>query len=130
MGVPTVAQMIAKVIELRDKVDAKTKAYKESIKDDEADIDLLESLLLAEINKLDGQSIRTANGTAIRVPFTSFRVVDRQVWFDWVFDAHQDQMLTAHVAKEAVKEHLDEFKKLPPGLDMTMIYRCNVRRPD
>jgi len=124
MGVPTVAQMIAKVIELRDKVDAKTKAYKESIKDDEADIDLLESLLL------DGQSIRTANGTAIRVPFTSFRVVDRQVWFDWVFDAHQDQMLTAHVAKEAVKEHLDEFKKLPPGLDMTMIYRCNVRRPD
>ena len=67
MGVPTVAQMIAKVIELRDKVDAKTKAYKESIKDDEADIDLLESLLLAEINKLDGQSIRTANGTAIRI---------------------------------------------------------------
>ena len=54
---PTAAMMIAKVIELRDKVDEKTKAYKADIKDDEANIELLENLLGEEINRLGGQSI-------------------------------------------------------------------------
>ena len=125
---PTVAMMIGKVIELRDRVDAKTKAYKDSIKQDETDIDLLENLLLAEINKLDGQSIKTANGTAFRATLTSFRVADREVWVNWVIANNQGDMLTLHVAKEAVKEYADQ-NGLPPGLNMTTIHRCNVRRP-
>ena len=125
---PTVAMMIGKVIELRDRVDAKTKAYKDSIKQDETDIDLLENLLLAEINKLDGQSIKTANGTAFRATLTSFRVADREVWVNWVIANNQGDMLTLHVAKDAVKEFTDQ-NGLPPGLNMTTIHRCNVRRP-
>ena len=125
---PTVAMMIGKVIELRDRVDAKTRAYKDSIKQDETDIDLLENLLLAEINKLDGQSIKTANGTAFRATLTSFRVADREVWVNWVIANNQGDMLTLHVAKEAVKEYTDQ-NGLPPGLNMTTIHRCNVRRP-
>ena len=125
---PTVAMMIGKVIELRDRVDAKTKAYKDSIKQDETDIDLLENLLLAEINKLDGQSIKTACGTAFRATLTSFRVADREVWVNWVIANNQGDMLTLHVAKEAVKEYTDQ-NGLPPGLNMTTIHRCNVRRP-
>ena len=125
---PTVAMMIGKVIELRDKVDAKTRAYKDSIKQDETDIDLLENLLLAEINKLEGQSIKTASGTAFRATLTSFRVADREVWVNWVIANNQGDMLTLHVAKEAVKEYADQ-NGLPPGLNMTTIHRCNVRRP-
>ena len=125
---PTVAMMIGKVIELRDKVDAKTRAYKDSIKQDETDIDLLENLLLAEINKLGGQSIKTANGTALRTTLTSFRVADRETWVNWVIANNQGDMLTLHVAKEAVKEFTDQ-NGLPPGLNMTTIHRCNVRRP-
>ena len=125
---PTVAMMIGKVIELRDRVDAKTKAYKDSIKQDETDIDLLENLLLAEINKLGGQSIKTASGTALRTTLTSFRVADRECWVNWVIANNQGDMLTLHVAKEAVKEYTDQ-NGLPPGLNMTTIHRCNVRRP-
>ena len=125
---PTVAMMIGKVIELRDRVNAKTRAYKDSIKQDETDIDLLENLLLAEINKLGGQSIKTANGTAIRATLTSFRVADRECWVNWVIANNQGDMLTLHVAKEAVKEYTDQ-NGLPPGLNMTTIFRCNVRRP-
>ena len=125
---PTVAMMIGKVIELRDRVDAKTRAYKDSIKQDETDIDLLENLLLAEINKLDGQSIKTANGTALRTTLTSFRVADRETWVNWVIANNQGDLLTLHVAKEAVKEYTDQ-NGLPPGLNMTTIHRCNVRRP-
>ena len=128
MGTPTVAMMIGKVIELRDRVDAKTKAYKDSIKQDETDIDLLENLLLAEINKLGGQSIKTANGTAFRATLTSFRVADRECWVNWVIANNQGDMLTLHVAKDAVKEFTDQ-NGLPPGLNMTTIHRCNVRRP-
>ena len=124
---PTVAMMIGKVIELRDRVDAKTRAYKDSIKQDETDIDLLENLLLAEINKLGGQSIKTANGTALRTTLTSFRVADREVWVNWVIANNQGDMLTLHVAKDAVKEFTDQ-NGLPPGLNMTTIHRCNVRR--
>ena len=126
---PTAAMMIAKVIELRDKLDEKTKAYKESIKDDEANIELLENLLGEEINRLGGQSIRTAYGTAFRTTVTSFRCTDREAWLDWVFTNNQRDLLTANVAKDAVKEYADS-NGLPPGLNMTMIHKTLVRRPE
>jgi len=125
---PSAAMMIAKVLELRETVSKKTKAYEANIKDDKSNIELLENLLGEEINRLGGQSIKTVYGTAYRSTITSFRVANRETWVSWVIKNEQGHMLTLHVAKDAVKEFTDQ-NGLPPGLNMTTIHRCNVRRP-
>ena len=125
---PSAAMMIAKVIELRDKLDTKKKTYEADIKEDVENIELLENLLGEEINRLGGQAIKTAYGTAYRSTVTSFRVAERETWLNWVFSEDQREMLTTNVAKEAVKEYADKHG-LPPGLKQATIYRTNVRSP-
>ena len=120
--------MIQKVLELRKIVADKTKDYEDSIKDDRENIELLENLLGQEINRLGGQAIKTAFGTAYRSVVTSFRVTDRETWLNWVFAEDQRGMLTTHVAKDAVKEYSDH-NGLPPGLNVTTIHKTNVRSP-
>lgn len=126
---PSAAQMIAKVVELRDKIEKKTKAYEDATKEDRNDIEMLENLLGEEINRLGGQSIKTVYGTAYRSTVTSFRVADRETWLNWVFAEDQREMLTAHVAKEAVQEYA-QANGLPPGLNKTVIHKTLIRRPE
>jgi hypothetical protein len=121
--------MIAKYIELRDKVEKKTKAYEEDIKQDRDSMQLLESLLTQEINRLGGQAIKTEFGTAYRSEVMSYRVVNREAWFKFIFDGHHDQLLTTHLAKDAVTEAWGQNGPLP-GLDAATIWKTHVRRAD
>jgi hypothetical protein len=57
----------------------------------------------------------------------SVKVTDRQTWLDWVFENNQRDMLTTHVAKEAVKDYKERGGIIPPGLDVTNIHKINIR---
>ena len=127
---PTAAEMIKKVLELRAIVDEAQKGFNDLVKPFQESIELLENLLGAEINRLGGQSIKTVYGTAYRSTVVSFRVADRQVWLDWVFANKARDMLTTHVAKDAIKDYQERTgAALPPGLNQTMTHRTNVRSP-
>jgi hypothetical protein len=88
---------------------------------------LIENILMDEINRLEGQSIKTKFGTAYRSTITSFRVADREAWLEFVFSGDHRDFVTANVAKDAVKEYIDEIKTTPPGLNVTQIYKLNIR---
>jgi hypothetical protein len=127
---PTAAEMIKLVLEKRKIIDEATKGFNDLLRPYQEDIELLENLLGAEINRLGGQSIKTVYGTAYRTTVTSFRVADRQVWLDWVFANKARDMLTTHVAKDAIKDYQERTgATLPPGLNMTQIHRTGVRSP-
>jgi hypothetical protein len=128
---PSAAQLIKKYLECRQNIATLTARHKEEILPYKNGMDLIESLLADEINRLEGQSIRTDQGTAYRSTITSFTVADRDVWFDWVFDNKQRDMLTANVAKEAVKEFIDTHgDATPPGLNVTHIHKITIRSAD
>ena len=84
---------------------------------------------MKEINRVEGDAIKTEDGTAYRTPQTFFRVADRDAWFNWVFKTGHRDMLTAAVSKDAVKEFMAEENNgaPPPGVTVTQIYRINVR---
>jgi hypothetical protein len=128
---PSVAQLIKKYLECRRDIATLTARYEKEILPYRNGMDLIESLLAEEINRLEGQSIKTDQGTAYRSTITSFKVNDRDVWFNWVFDNQHRDMLTANVAKEAVKEFIDgNGGTIPPGLNVTQIYKINIRSAD
>jgi hypothetical protein len=124
----TADDYIQKYVELSDRVDKKTREYEESIKQDKADMELMKNLLTEEINRLDGQSIKTRHGTAYRSTVTRFRVDDRETWVKWVITNEQGTMLTLHVANDAIKDYVDAGNILPPGLTATTIHNTNIRR--
>jgi len=126
----TAADRIKKVLELRAIVDSAKRGFDDLVKPYLEDIEYNENMLGAEINRLGGQSIKTVYGTAYRTTVTSFRVADRQVWLDWVFANKARDMLTTHVAKDAIKDYQERTgATLPPGLNMTQIHRTGVRSP-
>jgi hypothetical protein len=126
----TAADRIKKVLELRAIVDSAKRGFDDLVKPYLEEIEYNENMLGAEINRLGGQSIKTVYGTAYRTTVTSFRVADRQVWLDWVFANKARDMLTTHVAKDAIKDYQERTgATLPPGLNMTQIHRTGVRSP-
>jgi hypothetical protein len=128
---PSAAQLIKKYLECRRDIATLTARYEKEILPYRNGMDLIESLLADEINRLEGQSIKTDQGTAYRSTITSYKVADRDMWFNWVFDNNMRDMLTANVAKEAVKEFADNHSgKTPPGLNVAQIYKINIRSAD
>ena len=126
----TAADRIKKVLELRAIVDGAKRGFDNLVKPYLEEIEYNENMLGVEINRLGGQSIKTQFGTAYRTTVTSFRCADRQVWLDWVFANKARDMLTTHVAKDAIKDYQERTgATLPPGLNMTQIHRTGVRSP-
>ena len=129
---PTAGWLIKKYLETRNSIRLLTDRFEKEIAPYKEGLEAIESLLMEEINRLEGQAIKTEDGTAYRMPQTFFRVADRQIWFDWVFSTGHRDMLTAAVSKDAVKEFMETENAgaPPPGLNMTQIYKVNVRTAD
>lgn len=125
---PSAAALIKKYIECRNSIALLADRHEKEIRPYREGMELIEGLLAEEINRLEGQAIKTASGTAYRQMTTSFRVADRETWLNWVIDNNHRDMLTTNVAKDAIKEHIDNNGgALPPGLNMTQVYKINVR---
>ena len=129
MEKPSAAQLIKKYIECRDSVTKITERHNQELLPYKNGMTLIEGLLAEEINKQESLSIKTEFGTAYRSTMTSFKVADREAWFDWVINNDHRDMLTAAVAKDAVKAFMEENGGTPPpGLNMTQIYNINILR--
>lgn len=125
---PTAAQLIKKYIEYRNGIALLNDRHEKKIRPYREAMELIENLLGEDINKLEGQSIKTASGTAYRSTTTSFRVADRQVWLNWVFEHDYRDMLTTNVASDAIKEYVDHNGgTIPPGLNLTTVYKIRIR---
>ncbi len=130
-------QMIAKFIELRNYVDAKTKAFEETMAPYKGGMKTLEDAMSAKLNAIapdkDGKaSIATGSGTVFRKKELALSIADRDVWFAFIgedFDANR-RFLTTAVTKSEVQEFIDTNKQLPPGLNASYIYKTQFRSPN
>ena len=123
-------ELIQQFIKLRDCVEAKTRAFEESIKPYKDGMTAIENAVSQQIIELGGESIKTEFGTAYRTTLMAVKMADRETFMRFVGDdfEHRSAFLTAAVAKEQVKEYMEENKALPPGLDVAYIHRTNFRR--
>ena len=125
---PSAARLIQEYVDRRKDIAKIVLRHEEELKPYRDGLNLLENLLADEINRLEGQAIKTTYGTAYRSTLVSFKVADRETWLDWVIKNKKLDMLTSNVAKDAVKEFMENGGRgTPPGLNMTTIYKINVR---
>jgi DNA polymerase I-like protein with 3'-5' exonuclease and polymerase domains len=128
METPSAAQLIKRYVELRESIDVICKRHAEELAPYKHGLETLEGLLADEINRLEGQNIKTEYGTAYRSTVTRFKVASDVDWFNWVFKNDRCDMLTRNVSGEAIKEYMDtNGGQPPPGLNVSQIYRINIR---
>ena len=126
----TDADFVRKYIELRDR----KKQIEDRLKDELAPIndamDKLEGFLLDRLNQSGAESIKTEYGTAYKSKVMSAKVADRESLMRYVREHQAFHLLTANVAKDAVREYMESSDgNPPPGVDVTFITNINFRRP-
>ncbi len=121
--------MVAKYLEIRNYMKAESDAHAERMKPYQ---DALKTLangiaLFAQQNNL--AAVKTDSGTAFPVEQTRVTCEDRDAFHDFVFANNARQFLTAHIAKEAVKEYMDQHGGyLPPGVALDRFTEWQVRK--
>jgi hypothetical protein len=129
MSDPTDNDLIATYIRYRDYVAAQNKAHAERMAPYEAAMEKLAGAMHLRLNERGDESVKTEAGTAYKSTSTSIKVADREAFFNFVRDADAFEMLTAAVAKDAVKAYMEEHQDvLPPGLEQSTFTKVNFRR--
>lgn len=121
-------ELIKKFIELRDFKEARTKAFEAEMAPYTKAMDTIANTVGQQITELGGESIKTEFGTAYHSEILSVKVANREEFMRFVFDDQREEFLTSAVSKEAVKDWIDKYQALPPGIDVTKILKTNFRR--
>jgi hypothetical protein len=126
---PTVAAMVKKYIEFRDLLKARSDARAEEDKPYVEGMQVIEGMVALALKDQGVDSMKTEWGTAYKSTTMTCRVVDRDALMDYVREADAFNLLTAAVAKDAVREHMDEHQnQTPPGVDIVYFTKVNFRR--
>lgn len=134
---PSTLEAMAKYIQLRDHIQARTKAYEAAL---EAELKpyveglaKLENFIGAELLKLgpdEGKRSISGNGvTAFRKRWTRATMLDRDTFLDFVWNIDARQFITNHVSKDAVQTWLDEHNgNVPPGINWEHGHQTMIQR--
>lgn len=64
-------------------------------------------------------NIKTSYGLAYFYNVQKIKVVDRDIFFDWVIDTRSTGILTTNLSKDGLRE----LAQLPPGVEITETFR-------
>jgi hypothetical protein len=111
------AAIVKKYIELRDYVQEENKAHAQRMKAYTDAMEVLESAAGDILRSTGQKALSTDFGTAFQVPKLSVTCADKEVFLSFVRDKQAWHFLTAHVAKEAVEQYMEQYEgQVPPGI--------------
>jgi hypothetical protein len=134
MTTPSHADLIGQYITLRNYVEAQTRAHNEKMEQYTNAMAAIEAYMGGQLQEQAGSeagksSIATPQGTCFRKLQTSVKIVDRDTFMDFVFDGRREGFITNHVSKDAVTEYLEQFKSVPPGIDISTRWAIQFNSP-
>ena len=126
----TPEQMIEQYVKLRDTKRAISAEFEEKLKPYDEALDAIENALLYIMRDLGVDSIKSNEfGTAYKKKAVSFSVNDRSAWLRFVIGGEHWDMLTNHIAKEALEAFLEQNDNVPPeGVDIREVLKVQVRK--
>ncbi len=126
---PTVNELVAQYITIRDRKDALRKKYQEKNGKLNEALNLIENILIQNLDASGAESVRTTSGTCFISKRSSATVADRDAFFDFVRDHEAWDMLESRCSKNAVEQYAEESGQLPPGVNYRTERTLGVHRP-
>jgi hypothetical protein len=125
----SVAELIKHYVEIRYKKSKMQDKHKEELAPFNTALAGLESVFMAEMDKLGADSINAREaGTIYRSVRTSATVADFDLLKAYVLENDCWELLQARVSPVAVEAILEDTGELPPGINLSRDMRIGVRK--
>lgn len=121
-------EMVGLYVEARDTLAEMKREYEESIAPLKRNMEALEKKMLAEMNKVGVDSMRTDAGTVYKSVQASCTVADWDAYVNFAIEKNMLQLVNRSANKTAVAEYLESVGALPPGVNYTQFTVVNFRR--
>ena len=120
--------IVERYIKLRDKKGEMKKAYDASVAPIDTAMERCEAFIMATLNQVGGDNVKTKFGTAYKKTNTFASVADWPMILEWVKANDGWGMLKRDVSKAFVESYKEEHNDLPPGINWRMETVINVKR--
>lgn len=124
----TIDVLVSRYVEVRDRIKEADKAHKDRMAPARELLDQLNNALLAELNRLKGESVRTSFGTVYRTSRKSATITDGDVFRKWVIQNEEWDLVDWRANATATFDYVQNYENPPPGVNFTQHFEVGVRR--
>jgi hypothetical protein len=119
---------VTEFVALRDEISRLDKGHKERMAPLREQLDQKNADLLAQLNAVGAESVRTAAGTVYKLNKKSASVADASAFWEYVLSHEEWDLIERRVNLTAATEFVHEHKEPPPGVNYTTYFEAGVRR--
>lgn len=121
-------EMTLKYIQLRDIIAEEDKKHKEAMAPKREVLDQLNAALTGKIQSLGVQSVASEHGTVYLTAKKSASIADGELFWKYVVEHEFWDLVDKRANSTAVEAYIDQYKKLPPGVNFNTHVVVGVRR--
>jgi hypothetical protein len=121
-------KQVTDFVALRDKIKALDTEHKNTMGPLREELDRQNEELLAQLNAVGAESVRTAAGTAYKLIKRSASIADAAAFWEYVRTNEEWDLLDRRVNLSAATEYVAEHNQPPPGVNYSSHYEVGVRR--
>jgi phage tail tube protein FII len=125
---PDIGKRVEQYVMLRDKIKKLDDEHKEKMKIFRETLEKLNGVMLAHLNDMNGESVRTDAGTVYRTEKKSASIADGDAFMRYVVGEEAWDLLDRKANVTAVADFIEEHKSPPPGVNFTTAFVVGVRR--
>ncbi len=123
-----IAKRVEQFVKLRDHIKKLNDEHKIKMKPFNETLAQLNSILLAHLNSLNGNSVATDAGTVYRTEKKSASLADARAFMDFVIAHQAYDLLDRKANVTAVEEYIKGNYAPPPGVNFSSTFVAGVRR--
>lgn len=124
----TIDELVDRYIRLRDKIKEVEDAHKAKLADAKAYLEELNAKLLARLNEVGGEAVKTEHGTVYRTTRRSASIADGDAFRQFVIQNEAFDLVDWRANANAVDDFIKSESAPPPGVNFTTAYTVGVRR--
>lgn len=124
----TIDALVEQMVKTRDKLKEADDAHKERTKVAREYKERLENALLAKLNEVGGESVKTAHGTVYRTTRRSATIADGDVFRQFVIGNEAFDLVDWKANANACDDFIKNEGTPPPGVNFTTAFTVGVRR--
>lgn len=124
----TIDALVEQMVKTRDRLKEADDAHKEKTKVARDYKERLEAALLAKLNEVGGESVKTAHGTVYRTTRRSATIADGGTFREYVITEGAFDLVDWKANANAVDDFIKNEGTPPPGVNYSTAYTVGVRR--
>ena len=121
--------LVDKFVKLRDRIKAMEAKHKEELAPFKEMRDVLESHLLAHLNAVQAENVKTASGTVYKTTKDTATLADRSMFWGWVMTNSEWDAIDVKANVSFVRDFIEDNHTPPPGVNFSSVQTVGVKRP-